>query len=247
MIREDLFNTLLLVGFTIFLIVFILWAYQQYRLQKQVADEELASMRRTQYAIAQLYKSGALDPSKHKEKKPVPKPAEKVQPGKPHNKPIIMQEFVNENFEDGASSMPGADLPTAFVNALEKAKMSPDSKKLEYQFPSADFQMEFGAEGEKPDLSVDINAKNLKIAPPPRCSNVTNQYIYNLNRQILEQNKRAEEINKVTAQMNEMSSGVAAIITSAPAAPAAAPAAPEEQAAPTTEGFMRDPRRNIYM
>ena len=113
-----------------------------------------------------------------------------------------------ENFEDVATSVPGADLPSAFVNALDKAKMVDGGKKLSYHFPSTDFQMSFGAEGEKPDLAVDINAQNMKISPPPRCENVTNQYIYNLNRQILAQNKRAEEINQMAAQMNRQSTNI---------------------------------------
>lgn len=236
MIRESLFNIILLVGFTIFLVVFVLWAYQQYRLQKMVAEEELASLRRTQYAVAQLYKSGALD-----ERRPMMKNNKPVGNSVKASQPLVQQQFTEENFEDAATSLPGADLPSAFVNALDKAKMVDGGKKLAYEFPSADFQMAFGAEGEKPELAVDINAKNLKITPPPRCENVTNQYIYDLNKQILAQNKRAEEINKLSADMNRRS--LNDMLPDGQQTPSPAQSVVEE-------GMMvvsKDPRKNMFM
>jgi len=204
--RDDIFGIILLIGFTIFFIIFVIWAYQQYRLQKQIADEELQSLRRTQYAISQLYKSGAMDNADDMKRRKSSGKEEVIIIDKkkmiPSNQ-VMVQRFAVEDFEDGKTSIPGAELPKAFERAIEKAELSPDGNKLKYVFPGTDFSMEFG---EKPDLAVDINTKELKINPPPKCSNVTNQYIYELNKKIMEQNKQAEKINKEAAKLNRQNS-----------------------------------------
>lgn len=194
--RDSMFAILLIIGFALFIIVFVVWAYQQYRLQKEVAEEELASIKRTQYAISQLYKSGALDPAKHKHKH---------ENEHKDDKDIIIHRFDKEEFTDAKTSEPGAELPFAFEQSLNRAELSPDGSKLKYVFPDVDFQMEFGKKGAKPELAVDVSSKELRIMPPPRCDSVTNQYIYELNQKILKQNKVAEEINKKAAEINNHS------------------------------------------
>lgn len=193
--REDLFGLLLLIGFSVFLVIFIIWAIQQYRIQRELAEQELESMRRTQYAIAQLYKSGAMKDDNHRDHKKKPhKNSDKEEE--------VEKKQVEENFEDSQGAEPGAKLPDAFMKAMSEGTVSPSGKKLMYEYPDASLELSFG---EKGNLGMEVDADVLKIQPPPKCENVSNQYIYQLNQKIMRQNQMAEEMNRQAAAMNRQS------------------------------------------
>jgi len=209
--REDLFGLLLLIGFSVFLVIFIIWAIQQYRIQRELAEQELESMRRTQYAIAQLYKSGAMkDGKKRKNKRNKREEEEEEQRKFVEVDEATLRAFerelkkrqIEENFEDSQGAEPGAKLPDAFMKAMSEGTVSPSGKKLMYEYPDASLEFSFGDRGQ---MDMDVNADLLKIQPPPKCENVSNQYIYQLNQKIMKQNQMAEEMNRQAAAMNRRS------------------------------------------
>jgi hypothetical protein len=208
--REDLFGLLLLIGFSVFLVIFVIWAIQQYRIQRELAEQELESMRRTQYAIAQLYKSGAMKDGEQKKNKrnkgkEGAEQAESVEVDEATQRAFeeeLKKRQIEENFEDSQGAEPGAKLPDAFMKAMTEGTVSPSGKKLMYEYPDASLEFSFG---EKGNMEMEVDADVLKIQPPPKCENVSNQYIYQLNQKIMKQNQMAEEMNRQAAAMNRQS------------------------------------------